>query len=572
MASVDGARSVQAASDEVLTYKCGPCGYRETDKDASSFCKDCEEYLCDPCAELHKGLKITRNHKLIPVSEVPRRINTGVESSSLVLCECSQNSGVIAYCADHDDVICQSCKTVKHRKCKTALVTEMSKSFKKDILDTVGVKTAKLRDDIKNILKDRSADIQKLAVGQESCRIDVTQFRQEMNAFMDLIEQEALKELETHGAVEKQNIAHHMTSCSATIELLEKDLKLIDDLTNVCGNADMYAANIRILAHLKDYENLYHDIIREMKSPVLSFKRNNDLTKLQQKIKEFGKVIVNYEQTNTPKSLFFTHLYVQSSSQVDNKLADDSSNPLVLGCGFLQDGQLVVCDSTNGKIKLLNNSFRITDSLKLLSWPRTVAVMNNDTVIITLPMLKQLQIIEVAPKLKAGVVIQLDRMVWGVDVVNDEIYVICHNWGGEGEVRVLSMEGDLKRKMGIQQDGSYMFNSPYYVKVSQLSRRVYISDYETSILTCLNEDASIVYQYQDSALQRPRDTCIDDGGNAIICGQDSKTVQIVDADGKRIRNLLTSKYVNRPASVAFRQTDNTLIIGQQAKVLVFKVK
>ena len=70
-------------------------------------------------------LKMTRNHKLVLVSEIPRQVNTRVESANLVLCECSQNSGVAAYCIDHKDIICHCCQTPRLRMCKTEALNEM---------------------------------------------------------------------------------------------------------------------------------------------------------------------------------------------------------------------------------------------------------------------------------------------------------------------------------------------------------------------------------------------------------------------------------------------------------------
>ena len=112
MASVDGSKSVIVTSHEI--HCSGSCSYRGSDKEAKSYCNEYQEYLCDPCAESHKGLKLTRSHQLLPVTDVSRPQNSFV--SCLVLCDCSQNIGVSVYCEDHNDVICLSCQTVKTQK------------------------------------------------------------------------------------------------------------------------------------------------------------------------------------------------------------------------------------------------------------------------------------------------------------------------------------------------------------------------------------------------------------------------------------------------------------------------
>ena len=74
MASVDGSKSVLATSDEINC--CGSCRYRGTNKEAKSYCNECQEYLCDKCAESHTGLKMTRNHQLVPVTEASTIMHT----------------------------------------------------------------------------------------------------------------------------------------------------------------------------------------------------------------------------------------------------------------------------------------------------------------------------------------------------------------------------------------------------------------------------------------------------------------------------------------------------------------
>ena len=73
MASVDGSRSVISSSDQTGQVVCNPCIYADVHKEATHYCKDCQEYLCKTCADSHKGLKLLRNHTLIPVSDLSRQ-------------------------------------------------------------------------------------------------------------------------------------------------------------------------------------------------------------------------------------------------------------------------------------------------------------------------------------------------------------------------------------------------------------------------------------------------------------------------------------------------------------------
>ena len=49
--------------------KCEPCDGQGRPSAAVSYCKDCDESLCQTCADQHKALKATKNHVLGPISE-----------------------------------------------------------------------------------------------------------------------------------------------------------------------------------------------------------------------------------------------------------------------------------------------------------------------------------------------------------------------------------------------------------------------------------------------------------------------------------------------------------------------
>ena len=72
-------------------------------------------------------------------SEVTQRLACNV------YCSCNQNREVVVYCEDIDDVICDACATVKHRRCRTFSIQNKSRSYATKKLDSVIDKTKTLR-------------------------------------------------------------------------------------------------------------------------------------------------------------------------------------------------------------------------------------------------------------------------------------------------------------------------------------------------------------------------------------------------------------------------------------------
>ena len=312
-------------------------------------------------------------------------------------------------------------------------------------------KLTKVRDGLDDILTNIRLDLENLASFRHDYHDDIRQFRQELNLFLDTLETAALKDTDNRESLEKETTQSRQSSCLATKQLLVNDLKLADQVTKGSNSADIFATEVKLSAHLKEYKILLYDICQETESPAMNFERNNQLIEIQNKIKQLGNLKIDYSRAAKP----FSDLHVGRSKQLDIKLPEDTHTPYIDGCTFLQDGTLLLCDEVNRNLKLLSSSFRLKEILKLPSKPWDISATDCGNAIITLPELMQLQFIDIVPRLNTGRVIQLDKNVYGVDVLDNEIYATCfgmdvkHTSDSNGEIQVLNKQGNLIRKLGL---------------------------------------------------------------------------------------------------------------------------
>ena len=132
MASVDGRKSYLAGSDEVIQYACGPCKHNGETKESHYYCKDCKVYLCFGCRDEHETFKITKHHSLIQAHLATGAASEVIKGTFAILCSCDQKRAVEVYCETQLEVICLSCKTIKHRSCKTCPIrNKINKHTKK---------------------------------------------------------------------------------------------------------------------------------------------------------------------------------------------------------------------------------------------------------------------------------------------------------------------------------------------------------------------------------------------------------------------------------------------------------
>ena len=253
---------------------------------------------------------------------------------------------------------------------------------------------------------------------------------------------------------------------------------------------------------------------------------------------------------------------VHSRSEVNVTAGDDKETPWITGCTVTTNGDAILCDTLNNKIKLLNSSGVLTRNVELSSRPWDVSVLDQTSIIVTLPDKDQLQVVQVYPQLNRGRVIKLNETCWGVAVGKGELYVTCGDGFRDGEITVLGLDGKVKRRLGVNQYGSCLFMTPDYITVNSSGEKIFVSDSNACTVTCMSVDGRVIYTYKDDSMRGTEGLLCDSEDNILVCGMWSNNVKVLTADGKRHCSLLTaSDGLKEPWSIAYRDSDNTLLVG-----------
>ena len=565
MASVDGSRYLHGASDEIYDVICVPCKNDGTEKQAEHYCQNCKEYLCSLCKDYHKKVTVTRNHKILSGSMLPKLAKVDKGPNCGVFCSCSQNREVTMYCEDHEEVLCHSCESVKHRKCKTISLEEKSQNYTSTTYTILLENTKSLRNNIDAFKQKRTEDGKELDDVTENCKGEIKKLRKKLNNDLDKLEAETLNELDRYKDEHLQYIQKHVLTLETAYQMLDSDVKTLEDGRISGQKTTMFALDTKVSKGLKEYKTLLEDTKKDFTRPQLSFIRNLTLADIE---KQMGLgFLKRYDKK------MMADLDVQSSRQVTVKSHDDTDCG-VYGCVFLPGGHiLVLIAASKNRIQLLDDKWTVQEELHISSLPFSAALVSSNEVLVSFPEKQQLRLIKVLPKIKSGRKIQLDKECAAVAVCGDEIYTTCSSEEGEGEVRVLDLHGNLKRRIGLNHDGSYMFKTPYCVAVNPTSRKIFVSDAESATITCLTMDGDFICQYKDKDLKSPTGMIVDANNDVVVCDMECDNVQIITTEGNRQATLVSaSDGLKRPCSIAFRESDGTLIIGCEDQGIVFVFK
>ena len=294
MESMDGARSLHVASDEICyTHTCDPCEYGGIrNKEALTFCDDCKEFLCPTCTRSHKGQNISRNHRLLNVSDLTHEQTAINTDSDLILCDCVQHSTVTLYCEKHNQIMCSYCKLLKHKRCRTISIEEKSQSYSETELNAVSERLASLKNKLDSFIHERNTDLQNIEAMKDKCIDSIRHFREEFNSYLDDLEEKSIKRLDTYALKEQKEISHHIETCTTTLKSLKMDTTLLDEARKTSKKANMFSADLKMSPRLKEYQNLLQDLQKESKSLKFSFKMHEQLQNIQKNVKELGQLTV----------------------------------------------------------------------------------------------------------------------------------------------------------------------------------------------------------------------------------------------------------------------------------------
>lgn len=558
----DGSKSMQGAHDEIVDYMCGPCKARGNFNEARKYCCDCPEYLCDACSNYHQALAITKNHTIVSTDVV----SGGLNRQLTIYCECNKKNEVEVYCENHTDAICGQCQSFKHHRCKTSPIQERSSEYTSTKLDAILSKTKSLKEKYDQLKQKCFQDEKKLKLSKENCKKEIHAFRKELDKFLDKLEQEMLAELDQVTAKTLQHIDQQISTLSTALQILDADHNLLKAAKNDARIHVMFAADAQISKRFHECESRLLELEKEAVKLSMAFEKDKKLDDLLCDTNCFGSL--NFSEKATTKSEYALLLRQQIKPQrnVDVRMAGREVEPYITGCAVMPNGYVVICDYANSKIKLLDDSLDTKDSLDLLGHPWDVSVIDKNNIVVTLCMKKELQHVQIFPQMKTGRVLKQNKHCFGVAVSGDDVFVSCHNGPGQGEVRVLDKEGNIKRRLGA------MFSQPSYITLSKNGDKVFVSDSDNNTITCMKVDGSIIFTYKHENLKRPRGLYCDDKNNVLVCNYYSDNVHIIEADGKKAGIIVSAKEgLKNSYSIAFRENDSALFMGSN-RLKIYSMK
>ena len=499
---------VREALEKVRNPKkaqCDKCGEGEV----QGFCRDCGQFICQLCLDMHHKWKELQNHEISSLDQVqktasklmtPKRVTT--------LCTSHPTEVVKIYCDTCDELMCYGCAIKTHRDhnydpipdvfpkhrdyilaCLDPLKTELASVI--ETIEKLKTRSSRLDEQAVRAKRKVDAEVVKLQAILEAHRRDL---HSEIDDMVHQGKKELAAKIEQHGLRPSQ-----LSSC---VKFVEGSLQ--------SGTQE------EVLSMKRLVEQRTQQMANEFKPQQLKLDPEKqlhvectDFSSLLQKIGEVsftvdfeGYHVLNIDRLNHP-----THV------------------------AFASTGEMVVCE-WNG------NCMTVFDSkhLRLRSFGNSGSDHDRDR--LNEPL---------------GVTVSPDGTVFVAS---------CHC------VKKYTLEGEFIASVGSEGSGQLQFHTPFAISYNGTNNRVYVCDTVNNRITILNHDLT----YHDSFGSKGRETgqfnmpegiSVNRKGNVLVADHLNNRIQVFTADGCHISSITHTtpgEKLQGPISVAVGPNDWVYVV------------
>ncbi|XP_053387069.1 transcription intermediary factor 1-beta-like [Mercenaria mercenaria] len=539
-------RTLEGGHEPFYDFSCTPCENEGKNMEAVRYCEECFVYMCDSCVRGHNRFPLHTRHQLLDQSQFGKVAQTKLVSFPTKRCLKHPGEIINIYCGDHDVVCCSSCKVLEHSNCaKTKHLIDAAKGIQKSKeYQTIKKETRALLNDAVKVLADRKADISRIENERKDVKKIIADFRKKVNKCFDDLEEKALDALhdKTENIVSScEQDTKDLTVMKTTAEDMLKQLEsfkgdnecdlfvqvksdktflsnAMQEILNISKKVEKDAINFRIDPKIEPYLSSLEGLGSFTDIPMnASHLSPVAIDRHERHPRAFTSSSQTSRDNRAPLPIYKTQLY----GKFDVKEKSDPAVCEISDICQLPNGTFLIADYNNKKLKRLDKSYKLLDSLRLPDSPFSICNVGSDEVAVSLCSAEKVQYISVKKKLTLKRSFSTGDYCKGMVYVDDKLYVGC---GKDIEdpplccIEVYNNAGQLYHSIsGL----SYV---PKYITVTDDGQHLLVTSCQSDDITMMDLTGNVVNTFSNRDLGDPSGICTDGKGQVFIC--DTTVVQL----------------------------------------------
>ena len=502
--------ALEKVRDPKKKVQCDKCGEGE----AQGFCRDCGQFICQLCLDMHRKWREFQNHEISSFNEVQETASKMVTPKKVItLCPKHPTEPIKIYCETCDELICRDCTIKTHRDHSYDLIPDAFPKHRDTILASLEpVKTQLARvNKIVRRLNSRSEKLEQQgleAKGKVDAEIErlhaiLEARRRELHSEVDGKVHQASKEL----AAQRDQHELRQAQLSSCVEFVEGSLQS-GTQEEVLSMKRQVVQRAQQMAEPQQLQLGPEQVLRVVCA---------DLSPACQTLGE-----VHFQ----PGPCEGTHMKTISGVKKPRHIA------------FADNGQFVVCQQSGG-VSIFNHNY-----IKLRSFGHTGSGGNE----LTAPL--------------------------GVAISSDNIVFIA----SQHCVTKFTLEGQFIASVGSYGIGRLQFYTPFAIAYNDTNNKVYVCDPCNNRITILNPDLTFHGSFgskgsETGKFNNPYGISVDSGGNVLVADFSNNRIQVFGASGRYLSSITHTTPEQRlqgPISVSVGPDDCVYVVENNSnRVSIF---
>ncbi|XP_052286426.1 uncharacterized protein LOC127881995 isoform X2 [Dreissena polymorpha] len=547
--------SVELDSHEVKDYICNACEDKNTvETSADFYYKQCERFYCGGCIDPHG--KALAKHTTFGREEIDKWPVSKKVVDFLQTCDVHKDHKIDQFCNLHKQLCCPQCVSDQHSQCREVTqISELTNSQPSG-LEGLSVELETVLGEIKTLQISQEASIQSLQrTYNEHREVMIEQMRGNLNTYIDECDNNSVGTSGGNEQYLKEEMCRNVVSILNEFDnITAKELnEMKDEVISIKGSV---TSSIHKCTSLHNDLSHFHEIVQKIGDHkqlclIASIKCKHIIQQALTLLGKSGKVFK-----------------VQRKSVHNVRIPSDSNSCHITGMCALPDGQVLVADRDNKRVKLLSQQYKVVSHWDVNAEPQDICQITPSEVAVlavNISNIHGVQFITVNQgKLVPGRKFQLQH----------ECRFIAHH---QGDLFVTSVRELYKYTLNGKLICRLYEDFPYADKcaVSPTGDRLYITNWVHDKLLTLARDGTLLATYTDPALRNPSGLHVTPAGQVLVCGWLSDTVLQVGWEGESKLAMLATEEdgLRNPWSVCYSSTTSSIIVGLWGdNILVFRVE
>ena len=579
---------------EMYDYKhekersCEYCRFDGKKVFATSLCLDCQDNMCEECANSHRRTKVTRSHKVIPYVQVQLgRYDTDIREYQNQKCKKHDNTVYTMFCDRCEVMMCSECKVETHENHKWTTLEKAVSKYQTQIRNLLkGIQ--RQIPSIHNYVKFLSNYDNSVVSTQEKLIANMEKQTEMLHAMIEEQKVVYIEEINKAVDLERCEIEVKSKNLKTAAVSLELNARYLSSLLNLGKSDEILSLHSKITHRLTQLMHMQLDGVQTKLR--MSFKPGKSMSQNIQVI--FGMLGLDHapmaqseDGLASEGALAITSVLpnvkntVELITSFDADGKDDGKDVWPTGLAITKRDEIIIVDRENKKVKVYDSMGKMKAEFmgqgeNKLGSPFDVTVLKSgdlavtdhaseDVKIFTMNGVLQLKI-NGDFKYPRGITTNSKGDIIVVDCQLKQITV--HN----------AQTGKIVRTIEAKDShGAKLLVDPYYVTTTPQDHIV-VTDTAAPNIKVFSSDGRYLANYggygtrKEQVLQ-PYGVCCDDYGYTFVADNQNHRVHLLQPDGTMTKFLITkTDSLWHPMGVAINNKGYLVLTEALGKVKVYK--